>query len=275
MDFSSWSEWLDPALVMGWAMNVVGVLVLLLAAWIVAAWIRRSTRRGLERAGLDPTLTRFFSNFARYAVLVVALIACLGVFGVETTSFAAVLAAAGFAIGLAFQNTLSNFSAGVMLLVFRPFGVGDVVQVSGVRGRVREVELFTTVIDTPDNRRFTVPNGKLFNDVIENETAYDVRRVEVLVGTDYPADLEKTRRVLEEAAARHHQDIEEREPQVFLDELGGSSINWKVRAWCRTEDFWGVRERLTEDVKNSLDAAGVGIPYSQMDVHLDGALVRT
>jgi len=131
LDFQTWIDSLDPTMLMSWATNVVGVLVLLLVAWMVAGWVRRSTRRGLEQAGVDPTLTRFFANFVRYAVLTVAVIACLGIFGVETTSFAAVLAAAGFAIGLAFQNTLSNFSAGVMLLVFRPFGVGDVQSVVG------------------------------------------------------------------------------------------------------------------------------------------------
>lgn len=273
MDLTSWIEQLDMTLLTSYATSVIGVLLLLLVAWLVAAWTRRATRRGLERAGVDATLTRFLANFVRYTVLVVAVIACLGVFGVETTSFAAILAAAGFAIGMAFQNTLSNFSAGVMLLVFRPFNVGDVVEVSSVRGRVREIELFTTLLDTPDNRRIVVPNGQVFGNIIENETFHDTRRVEVLVGTDYPADLEETRKVLEEVAARHHQDdIEDKEPQVYLDELGGSAINWKVRVWCRTDDLWTVREQLTHSVKDALDDAGIGIPYPQMDVHLDGSL---
>lgn len=274
MELSSWVEQIDLTLLTSYAISVIGVLVLLLVAWVVAGWVRRSTHRSLERAGLDLTLTRFFANFARYTVLTVAVIACLGVFGVDTTSFAAVLAAAGFAVGLAFQNTLSNFSAGIMLLVFRPFKAGDMVEVADVRGRVREIELFTTLVDTPDNRRMTIPNSEVFGNVIENETHHETRRVEVLVDTDYAADLAEARRVLEEVAVRQHQEIEDREPQVYLDELGASSISWKVRVWCRTDDRLAVREQLTEGVKNALDAAGIGIPYPQMDVHLDGVLDR-
>jgi small conductance mechanosensitive channel len=185
------------------------------------------------------------------------------------------LAAAGFAVGLALQGTLANFSAGVMLLIFRPFKAGDVIDVAGVKGKVQEISLFTTELDTPDNRRLIVPNGSIFGSTIENVTFHPIRRVDVAVGTDYPADLNATRKVLEDAAASVQPQADGKEPQVYLSELGDSSIAWSVRVWTSTEDYWGVKEELTQKVKDALDEAGIGIPYPQMDVHMDGALERT
>jgi len=256
---------------LGYAVNVVGVLVLVFVGWIVAGWTRRVTRRGLERAGVDATLTKFFGNLARYVVLIVVVLAALERFGVQTTSFAAVLAAAGFAIGLALQGTLSNFSAGVMLLTFRPFKVGDVVSVAGVTGKVNEIELFTTTLDTPDNRRLIVPNSTVFGSTIENITYHPIRRVDVVVGTDYGADLARARAVLEETARAHHA-VDEQTPAVVLTGLGESSIDWQVRVWCKTEDYFAVKDALTHAVKDALDAAGIGIPFPQRDVHIDGSL---
>jgi small conductance mechanosensitive channel len=270
MDYESLLQAWAPSL-LDYAVQAVGVLVLLFAAWLVAGWARRATRRTLERGGIDATLTKFFSNLARYVVLIAAVLTALSVFGIETTSFAAVLAAAGLAIGLALQGTLSNFSAGVMLLTFRPFKVGDIVSVGGVTGKVNEIELFTTTMDTPDNRRIIVPNGTVFGSTIENITYHPVRRVDVAVGTDYGADLAHARRVLEGIAAQHH-TVDDQEPQVLLTDLGDSSINWQVRAWCKTEDYWGVKDALTHAVKDGLDAEGIGIPFPQRDVHIDGVL---
>lgn len=257
--------------VVDYAIQVAGALILLIAAWIAAGWARRVTLRSLQRAGIDETLTKFFSNIARYVVLIAAVLMALSTFGIETTSFAAVLAAAGFAIGMALQGTLGNFSAGVMLLTFRPFKVGDVVSVAGVTGKVNEIELFTTSLDTPDNRRLIVPNGQVFGNTIENITFHPVRRVDVAVGTDYGADLAQAREVLERVAAEHNA-IEDKDPQVLLTDLGDSSINWQVRAWCKTEDYFGAKDALTHAVKDALDAAGIGIPFPQRDVHIDGGL---
>lgn len=270
MNYEAMLESLAPWL-LGYAVQAVGVLVLLFAAWVAGGWARRVTRRTLERAGIDLTLTKFFGNLARYIVLIAAVLTALSVFGIDTTSFAAVLAAAGFAIGLALQGTLSNFSAGVMLLTFRPFKVGDVVSVGGVTGKVNEIELFTTTLDTPDNRRFIVPNSSVFGSTIENVTYHEVRRVDVAVGTDYAADLARTRSVLESIALQHHA-VDDRESAVVLADLGDSSINWQVRVWCRTEDYFGVKDALTHTVKDGLDAEGIGIPFPQRDVHIDGML---
>lgn len=262
---------IDATLIWTYGTRVVGVLVLLFVAWVAAGWARRATTRGLKRGGLDATLTKFFGNLARYLVLTVTVLMALSLFGIETTGFAAVIAAAGFAIGMALSGTLGNFAAGVMLLTFRPFKVGDFVSVGDVTGKVNEIELFTTTLDTPDNRRLIVPNGQVFNNTIENITFHPVRRVDVAVGTDYGADLAQARAVLEQVAASHHV-VDDREPQVLLTGLGDSSIDWQVRAWCKTDDYWDVKDALTHAVKDALDAAGIGIPFPQRDVHIDGAL---
>ncbi|MDX1675383.1 MAG: mechanosensitive ion channel family protein [Longimicrobiales bacterium] len=254
------------------ALDLIGAVLLLLITIWVAKWGRKVTRRALEARGMDPTLTRFTANLVRYGVLILGGLTVLSVFGVSVASFAAILAAAGFALGLALQGTLGNFSAGAMLLIFRPFKVGDVVEVSGVRGKVVEIDLFTTQFDTPDNRRFIVPNGQVFGSTIENVTFHETRRVDVDVGTSYDADLRETRAILGRVAAETEGGLEEPEPQVYLQQLGGSSIDWTVRVWARTEDYWAVKERLTHSIKIALDDAGIGIPYPQMDVHLDGEL---
>jgi len=256
----------------GYAISVVGALVILFVGWIVAGWAGSITGRGLTKSNVDESLARFLGKMARYLVLVVVILTCLGTFGVQTTSFAAVIAAAGFAVGLAFQGMLSNFSAGVMLLTFRPFKVGDMISAAGVVGKVQDIELFTVTLDTPDNRRIILPNSAVFGGTIENITFHDTRRVDVSVGTDYSADLAATRKVLEEVANSDSAKLPDKDSQVYLLELGDSSINWVIRVWTKAEDYWSARERLTQNVKDALDRAGIGIPFPQMDVHLDGKL---
>jgi small conductance mechanosensitive channel len=262
-------ETFDVSRLVPFLLDLVGAIVLLVVTVVVAGWARRATRRALERSRLDATLTRFGGNLARYGVLVLGGLAILSLFGISVASFAAIIAAAAFAIGLAFQGTLSNFSAGAMLLIFRPFRIGDVVSVAGMTGKVVEIDLFTTQFDTPDNRRMVVPNGEIFGSTIENITFHPTRRVDVDVGTDYDADLRTTRTVLEEVASSTEGVLEEPEPQIYLKELGGSSIDWAIRVWADTADYWAVRERVTQRAKEALDAAGIGIPFPQMDVHLD------
>ncbi len=268
MDIQKTIEDLMPVLTT-WGIRIIGALVALIITWIVAAWIRGATRKGLNKAGVDATLTKFFSNVARYAVLAAAVVAILGIFGIETTSFAAILGAAGLAIGLAFQGTLGHLASGVMLLIFRPFKVGDVVRAAGETGKVDEISLFVTTIDTPDNRRIIIPNSAVAGGVIENITHHPKRRCDVDVGTDYGADLQKTREVLETAIRATDNLLDGETHSVVLTGLGDSSINWSVRVMVATGDFWGVKEQLTANVKNKLDEAGIGIPFPQMDVHLD------
>lgn len=250
--------------------NVIGAILLLIATFMVAGWAGRAARKVVDRSKLDPTLAQFFAGLARYAVLILGGLAVLGVFGIPVASFAAILAAAGFAIGLALQGTLAHFAAGVMLLLFRPFKVGDVVSAGGVTGKVDAIGLFTTTLDTVDNRRLIVPNGEISGSTIENITYHPTRRVDVNVGTDYGADLRAVREALEGVAASVEGGLAEPAPQIYLLELGGSSIDWVVRVWANTADYWAVRERLTGDIKEALDARDIGIPFPQMDVHLDG-----
>lgn len=254
--------------------KVVGVIVLLVLSWIVAKWASKRVTRSAEKR-LDITIARFFGSLVKYGILVMAFLGCLTMFGFETTSFAAVIGAAGLAIGLAMQGTLSNFSAGLMLLIFRPFKVGDVVSTAGITGKVVNLALFTTDFDTPDNRRIIVPNGAIFGSTIDNITFHETRHVDVLVGTEYTADIATVRGVLLEAVRSLAGVHAEPEPVAYLVELGASSIDWSVRMWANTSDFWAVRERATQSIKKHLDEAGIGIPFPQMDVHIEGYLERT
>ncbi len=261
------------AMVLPWAekfgVGVVQVLLLLLLAWFAAGWTRRIIERSLTRVNFDVTLTRFFASLSRWLVLLVAMLGCLSIFGVETTSVAAVIGAAGLAVGLAFQGALSNFAAGIMLLVFRPFKVGDCVTIAGQTGKIDSIELFTSALDTFDNRRFVIPNSAIFGTVIENTTHHPIRRAEVAVGVDYAADIDRTRLVLTSAAFQVPGRLEDPAPAVVLVDLGASAVNWSVRVWARTSEFGDVKQAMIRSVKLALDEAKISIPYPQMDVHLD------
>ena len=256
-------------LVVDYGARILGVIVLLIAAWIVSAFAGRVVVRVLEKALFDLTLTKFFGSAARWFTLILAGIAALGVLGVETTSFAAVIAAGGLAVALAFQGTLSNFASGVMLLVFRPFKVGDVVEVAGVTGQTVEIGLFQTTVDTFDNRRVVLPNSSIFGSTIENMSHHETRRAEVPVGVDYGADIDRTRVVLEEAARSVPGCLSDPGPQVVLTGLGASSVDWEVRIWASADDLFSVKQATVRAVKIALDETGIPIPFPQLDVHLD------
>lgn len=253
----------------------IGAIVTLIVGYLVARFVSRIISAPVRKR-VDETLGRFVGKMTFYSVMACVSIAVLGFVGVEVASFAAILAAAGFAIGMAFQGTLGNFAAGIMLLVFRPFKVGDLVNAAGTIGRINEIDLFTTTFDTPDNRRIIVPNSSVAGNIIENISHHQQRRVEVPVGCDYSADLLTTRRILCQAAESLQDYMvtgDGRGYQVFLAGLGDSSVNWKVRFWTTAENYWPIHEALTEAVKNHLDAAGIGIPFPQMDIHVPNATV--
>ena len=258
------SQWAELAI------EPIVLLIGLFVAWMISAWLAGAVRLALRRVDFDETLTLFLAKLVRWGILLLALLAALSYFGIETTSFAAVIGAAGLAVGLAFQGTLSNFAAGAMLLVFRPYKVGDVVNVAGYLGKVYEIELFTTSMDTFDNRRVIIPNSSIFGAVIENITFHDVRRVDVEVGTAYDADIDRAREALTAAVGDVETFVVDPEPAVILMGLGASSIDWSVRAWAHGDDFLGSKQALIRAVKLRLDGAGIGIPFPQMDVHLDG-----
>ncbi len=252
-----------------YGLRALFVLVLMILAWSISSWSAAIVRSGLRRVDFDETLTKFISKMVRWLILLLTALSCLSYFGIETTGFAAVLGAFGFAIGLAFQGTLSNFAAGAMLLIFRPYKVGDVVNVAGNLGKVFEIALFTTEIDTFDNRRFIIPNSAIFGSVIENITHHPIRRVDVEVGTSYSADIDQTRDILERAISTVDLCLDDPEPAAVLVGLGASSVDWSVRVWARRDDYGGAKQALIRAVKVELDRAAIEIPFPQMDVHVD------
>ncbi len=263
------AEMLDAAsrLLAAYGLRVAGALIFLITAWIVSAYIVRAMVRGLTKAKVEITLAKFLSNVARWLMLVLVVIACLGIFGVPATSFVTVLGTAGLAIGLAVQGSLSHLAAGIMLMIFRPFRVGDVVVVNNQRGIVESVELFSTRLDTPDNRRIIIPNGQVFNAIIENITFHPERRVEIPVGVSYSADIDETKRVLLAAIQGIPGASETRSPDVILNQFGPSSVDYNVFVWAKASEFGKVRQETIRRVKNALDAAQLEIPFPQMVIH--------
>jgi small conductance mechanosensitive channel len=246
-----------------------GLFVIFLG-YLVAKYMSRIASRPICRR-VDETLGIFVGKAIFYTIMLGVIGAVLSKLGAPLAGLTTMLAAAGFAIGLAFQGTLSNFAAGVLMLVFRPFKVGDMINAGGVTGKVNEIDLFTTTLDTPDNRRIIVPNSAIAGGTIENVTYHPHRRIEVAVGVEYAADQDRTRAALEAAVAMLSAKTipgEGRGSAVILAGLGDSSVQWKVRMWVNAKDFWSMTEALTGEVKRQLDAAHISIPFPQLDVHI-------
>ena len=251
-----------------WGMRVVGAIALLVVGWMVSKIVRGSVRKALTRAGLDPTLIPFLSNLTYYALLTFVLLAVLSLFGIQTTSFIAVLGAAGLAIGLAMQGTLSNFAAGVMLLIFRPFKLGDFIEAGGVAGKVLEISIFSTILHTGDNVRIVVPNSTVYGDVIKNYSYNDTRRIDLVMGIGYSDDIGRAIETLQRVMAADSRVLKDPAPVIAVHELADSSVNLVVRPWCGSADYWNLRWDLTRQFKEQLEAAGCNIPFPQTDVHL-------
>jgi len=247
-------------------------LLVLFIGYMVASFIGRVVG-GLVTRKVDLTLGKFLNKVIKNLIMAMVVLGVLGKFNVDVTSFAALLAAAGFALGMALQGTLSSIAAGVMLLVFRPFRVDDYIVVAGTEGIVDEIDLFTTRLNSLDNRHLIIPNSQIFGTILENYSRNEYRRVDVSVSTSYSADLYATRLSLEEAAAAVAEKFGGGESQVYLNELGQSAINWSCRVWCRPKEYWQVREELTASVKTALDQAGIVIPFPQFDVNIAGKVL--
>ncbi len=262
------AEWNQNVSTLPLPVKVVGALVLFFVAWVLAGRVSRLAYRSLQKAKIDETLARFLTKFTWWSVLVFAVITSLGWFGVNTTSFAAAIGAVGFAIGLAFQGALGNFAAGIMLLIFRPYKVGDVIVVGSHTGKVDEIDLFSTTLDTADNRRIIVPNGSIFGNTIENTSYHRNRRAEITVGVGYAASIDQTYEVLMHAVCSVSGILSDPAPEVVLLELATSSVNWSVRAWSAAADHGLIKQRTIRAVKLALDQAGIEMPFPQMDVNL-------
>ncbi len=245
-------------------------IVTIIALYFIAKLLSRWTATAVCKR-VDETLGKFSGRLVYYSIMTLGSLAILSKAGISVAGAATVLAAAGFAIGLAFQGTLSNFSSGILLLVFRPFKVGDMVVVGGVSGKVNEIDLFTTTLDTTDNRRLILPNSSIAGTTIENITFHSHRRVDLVVGVAYKSDIDKTRQVIQEAVQSLSDRMvlgDDRGCKVFLSNLAPSSVDWTVRFWTEKASYWDVREQLLVRIKQKLDLNGIEIPFPQMQLHI-------
>ena len=256
--------------VSAYGLNVVGAIIILIAGYIAAGWAARMTGRALAKsARVDETIRHFLASLVRYAVIIFTVIAVLDRFGVETTSFIAILGAAGLAIGLAFQGTLSNIAAGVMLLLFRPFKIGQFIDAAGVAGTVESITLFMTELNTADNVHIIIPNAQLWGAAVKNFSHNATRRVDIDVGIGYGDDIGKAFQVLTDLVSNDERVNANPEPMVIVTGLGDSAVNLQVRVWCAASDYWPVHFDLTRQVKESLDSAGISIPFPQRTIHME------
>jgi small conductance mechanosensitive channel len=248
--------------------NVIAAVLILVIGWWAAKLATRLVRGAMTRAKTDSTLVAFLGNLVYMLALTMVIIAALGRLGVNTSSFVAVIAAAGLAIGFALQGSLANFAAGVMLIFFRPFKVGDYVEAGGVSGTVEEVQIFMTALKTPDNKAVVVPNSAITGGNIVNYSAKPIRRVDLVMGIGYGDDIKRAKQVLEEVVTGDDRVLDDPAPTIAVLELADSSVNFAVRPWVRTPDYWSVYFDLTERIKLEFDARGISIPFPQRDVHL-------
>ena len=251
-----------------WGLKVIAAIAIFIIGRWVAMGVRKGVRRVMERADTDPIIVGFVGSISYIALLAFVIIAALGQLGIQTTSFIAILGAAGLAIGLALQGSLANFAAGFLMIMFRPFKVGDFIEGAGVAGVVESMQIFTTTMKTGDNKTIIIPNAKLSGDNIVNYSAKPTRRVDMTVGVAYDADLSKVRDVLKDIISKESRIHSDPGPLIAVAELADSSVNFVVRVWTDTGDYWAVMFAMNETVKNRFDAEGIGIPFPQRDLHI-------
>ena len=252
----------------GYAFSLImALLIFIIGKWAVNKIVSIFGKVLRKVKGMDETLIKFLENIVYYALMIVVLLTALGKLGVETTSFLAILGAAGLAIGLALKDSLGNFASGVMIIMFKPFKVGDVVTAAGVTGSVSEVGIFNSVFTTPDNQKIIIPNGAITSGSIININAHDTRRVDLIVGIGYNDDIKKTKDVLNDIITSNEKILLDKGITVAVSELADSSVNFVVRAWVKTPDYWDVKFGLTVTIKLRFDAEGISIPFPQQDVH--------
>ncbi len=246
---------------------VAAIVIFIIGRWI-AKMVSNVIRRMMRKANVDETLRRFVANMAYIALLVFVVLAALSQLGIQTTSFIAVLGAAGLAVGLALQGSLSNFAAGFLMIVFRPFNVGDYIEAAGTAGVVQEIQIFTTTLTTPDNKTVIIPNASLTADNIVNWSTRGTRRVDLVMGISYDDDIDKAKQIMKEVLDKDERILKDPAPQIAMVELADSSVNFVVRPWCKVSDYWGVYMSVTEAIKKAFDANDISIPYPQRDVHV-------
>lgn len=252
-----------------WGIKVIAALAILIVGWLAAGWVKGVVAKLLGKSGkVDATLIGFLSSLAKYAVLVFTVVAVLAQFGVQTASIIAVLGALGLAVGLALQGTLSHIASGVMLLLFRPFKVGDFVDAGGISGTVKAITLFTTELATGDNVQILVPNGKVWGQAIRNFSFHDTRRCDLLIGISYDDDIEKAISAVKAVIGKDERVLKDPEAMVAVAELGESSVDLTIRMWCEKADYWALKFDMNKALKEALEKGGFSIPYPQTDVHI-------
>jgi small conductance mechanosensitive channel len=263
-------NWIDPVIewLTMYGLQIIGAVAILLFGRIAVGILSRIVKKVMRKANVDETLTRFVAGLTKGLLMTFVIIASVSALGVETTSFIAVLGAAGLAVGLSLQSSLANFASGVMLIIFRPFKRGDYVEAGGVSGSVEEIAIFNTVMKTPDNKKVIVPNGAIVGGSITNYSAHETRRIDLVFGCGYGDDLKKAKAILERLVTEDSRILKDPAPVVAVGELGESSVNFVVRPWVATADYWNVLFDLTEKVKVTFDAEGISIPFPQRDIHM-------
>jgi len=259
---------IDSSTVVSFGKNVIIALLIFYVGRVIISIVVRGLHKVLQRHSVDKTLETFVCNLVRTVLLIVVIIAAIGALGVQTTSFIAIFGAAGLAVGLALQGSLSNFASGVLIVLFRPYKVGDFIEGAGISGSVEQVQILTTVLKTGDNKQVIVPNSQIMNSVITNYSANDKRRVDMVIGVSYGDDLDKVRSTIQELVAADQRILAEPACTIAVSALADSSVNFVVRPWVNTPDYWGVMFDLTEAIKKRFDKEGISFPFPQRDVHL-------
>lgn len=248
--------------------KVIGAIITLIVGFIVIGIVVGFVNKTMERRGVDPSLTPFLKSILSIILKVALVLTVIGILGVEVTSFVAILGAAGLAVGLALQGTLQNFAGGVMILLFKPFKVGDVIDAAGYIGSVREIQIFNTIMKTPDNKTIIVPNGQLANSSMTNYSTEPRRRVDWTIGIAYGDDVDKAKEVIRKLIDADSRILQDPEPFIAVSELADSSVNFAVRVWVESGDYWGVFFDMNEQVYKTFGQEGLNIPFPQMDVHV-------
>ncbi|MGV3001263.1 small-conductance mechanosensitive channel MscS [Vibrio sp. E150_018] len=264
-------KWLEghSELLIQYGVNIISAILILFIGNIIVKMISNSVSKVLEKKDLDQAVVHFVGSLVRYVLFVIVLIAALGKIGVQTASVVAVIGAAGLAVGLALQGSLANFAAGVLIVAFRPFKAGDYVEIGGVAGSVESIQIFQTVLTTPDNKMIVVPNGSVIGGAIVNYSRHATRRIDYVIGVSYKADLKKTKEVITKVLEQESRLLQTPAPTVGVVALADSSVNFVVRPWVKTAEYWDVYFDLLQAIKEELDAEGIEIPFPQMNVHLN------
>lgn len=252
----------------GFGLQLLLAIVIFYIGRIIARVVTKGLRKMMQAKKVDKILESFVCNLVYWAMMAFVIIAAMGQIGIQTTSLIAVMGAAGLAIGLALQGALGNFAAGVLIVVFRPYRVGDFVEAAGIAGVVLQVQILTTMLKTGDNKLIVVPNGQIMSSIITNYSAHDTRRVDMVIGVSYDDDLDKVRNTIKELVAADDRILKDPECLIAVSELADSSVNFVVRPWVKSADYWAVKFELTEAIKKRFDKDGISFPFPQQDVHL-------